>query len=202
MRTIRKADADLIGIQEPERNVARLGRELGFFYSERDHVLSRFPIIDPPDGDGVFVYVQLEPGKVVAIANVHLPSDPYGPYLVRDGGTRKQLRDLERTTRLPAIQKQLAVLPALARRGIPVFLTGDMNSPSHLDWTEAVARARADVTFPFSWPVSEALAEGRTPRLVPRGAPEPSPGSGIYLDAGQPGSRRTGSLRSHRLGVE
>jgi hypothetical protein len=32
-------------------------------------------------------------------------------------------------------------------QGIPVFLTGDFNSPSYLDRTPAVADARADVPF-------------------------------------------------------
>jgi endonuclease/exonuclease/phosphatase family metal-dependent hydrolase len=158
INTIRAADADIIGVQEPERNVARIGRELGFYYSERDHVVSRYPIIDPPDGDGIVVYVEIRPGKVVAMANVHLPSDPYGPYLVRDGGSKKKLLALEQSVRMPAIQRQLDVLPRLAKRGMPVFLSGDFNSPSHLDWTAAVSRVRADVKFPFSWPVSSALA--------------------------------------------
>jgi hypothetical protein len=39
-----------------------------------------------------------------------------------------------------------------------VFLTGDFNSPSHLDWTAAVDAVRAEVPFPFNWPVSSALA--------------------------------------------
>lgn len=159
VETIRASGADVVGIQEPKRNTARLAQELGWHYDERNHVISRFPLLDPPDGDGVYVYVQLEPGKVAAISNTHLPSDPYGPYLVRDGGTRKQLERLERRARLPYVQRQLVKLPRVIERGIPVFLTGDFNSPSHLDWTPAVARARADVRFPFIWPVSEALGK-------------------------------------------
>ena len=42
---------------------------------------------------------------------------------------------------------------------MPVFLTGDFNSPSHLDWTPAVAAVRDDVPYPFDWPVSRALAD-------------------------------------------
>jgi hypothetical protein len=90
---------------------------------------------------------------------VHLPSDPYGPYWVRDGEPLSAVLELERTTRLPAIQDQLRVLPALAASGIPVFLTGDFNSPSHLDWTPAVAAVRDQVRYPVVWPVSKALQD-------------------------------------------
>ena len=33
-----------------------------------------------------FSYVEVQRSKVVAISNLHLPSDAYGPELVRDGG--------------------------------------------------------------------------------------------------------------------
>jgi hypothetical protein len=98
-------------------------------------VISRYPLIEPSGGKGVYVFVELAPGKVAAIASVHLPAEPDGPYLVRDGGSRAAVRALEESVRLPAIRPQLRVLPSLARAGIPVFLVGDFNSPSHLDWT-------------------------------------------------------------------
>ncbi|MGC4089469.1 MAG: endonuclease/exonuclease/phosphatase family protein [Polyangiaceae bacterium] len=156
---IRTAGPDVVGVQEPERNTVRLAEALGWYADERNHVISRFPIIDPPGGDGIFVFVEVAKGRVAAVANVHLPSDPYGPYLVRDGGRRNELEALERSVRLPAIERQVRVLPRLAAQGVPVILTGDFNSPSHLDWTRAVARVRPEVKYPFVWPVSKALAD-------------------------------------------
>ena len=159
-KVIRLSGADVVGLQEAERNTDVIAKALGWYSSARDHVISRFPIVDPPDGDGVYVFVEPSPGRVVAVANVHMPSDPYGPFAVRDGATRAEVLELERTVRLPAIQTQLKVLPALAAQGIPVFLTGDFNSPSYLDWTAAVAKVRtADVKYPVVWPVSKALAD-------------------------------------------
>jgi hypothetical protein len=95
----------------------------------------------------------------VGLANVHLPADPYGPYLVRDGASPDEVRALEESLRLPAIRDQLRLLPGLAAAGIPVFLTGDFNTPSHLDWTEEVAAVREAVRYPFDWPVGVALAD-------------------------------------------
>ena len=95
---------------------------------------------------------------MVAVSNVHLPSTPYGPYQVRKGWPRSKVLELERTLRLPALHRVLRALPALAER-MPVFLTGDFNSPSHLDWTQAVADSRREVPYAVAWPASKALAE-------------------------------------------
>ena len=47
--------------------------------------------------------------------------------------------------------------PALGS-GSPVFLTGDFNEPSHLDWTQAAANAGLHFGKKVDWPTSEAVA--------------------------------------------
>ncbi|MFI5101103.1 MAG: endonuclease/exonuclease/phosphatase family protein [Actinomycetes bacterium] len=185
-RVIRMSGADVVGLQEAERNTDVIAKALGWYSSARDHVISRFPIVDPPDGDGVYVFVEPSPGRVVAVANVHMPSDPYGPYAVRDGATRAQVLELERTVRLPAIQTQLKVLPELAAQGIPVFLTGDFNSPSYLDWTAAVAKVRPDVKYPVVWPVSKALADAGLKDSYREAHPDPVAVPGFTWTPGSP----------------
>ena len=68
-------------------NTQTIADLLGWYASPRTSIISRYPLIDPSGGNGVYVYAELSPGRYVALANTHLPSDPYGPYLVRDGGT-------------------------------------------------------------------------------------------------------------------
>jgi endonuclease/exonuclease/phosphatase family metal-dependent hydrolase len=155
---IRASGADVVGLQEATMNTCPLALKLGWRCSERTHVISRYPIVDPPGARGLYVFVEPRPGRVVAVSGVHLPADPYGPYEIRDGATLDDVLQLENDLRMPAIQQQVRELPKLAARGIPVFLSGDFNTPSHLDWTQAVANARADVPFPVEWPVSKALA--------------------------------------------
>jgi endonuclease/exonuclease/phosphatase family metal-dependent hydrolase len=156
---IRASGADVVGLQEPTMNTRTIAEKLGWNYSERTSYMSRFPIIDPPGANGLYVFVEPGPGRVVAVANVHLPSDPYGPYEARDGATRDEVLQLENDLRVPAVQTEVQNLPELAAQGIPVFLTGDFNSPSHLDWTPAVDAVRADVPYPVVWPASKALAD-------------------------------------------
>ncbi len=156
---IRASGADVVGLQEPTMNTRTIAEKLGWNYSERTSYISRFPIIDPPGANGLYVFVEPVPGRVVAVANVHLPAEPYGPYEARDGATRDEVLQLENDLRVPAVQTEIQELPELAARGIPVFLTGDFNSPSHLDWTPAVDAVRADVPYPVVWPASKALAD-------------------------------------------
>ena len=88
VRAIHAADADIVGLQEAEGNTGRIAKALGWpYWSDRLHVVSRYPLIDPPGAAGQYVLAQVKPGQVFALANEHLPSDPYGPYLVRDGKT-------------------------------------------------------------------------------------------------------------------
>jgi len=156
---IAASGADVVGVQEAERNTRRLAALLGWYASPQAHVISRFPILDPPHSRGLFTYVEPVPGRVIAVANTHLPSTPYGPYRVRAGWSHHRVMRLERSLRVPALAPVLERLPRLAARGIPVFLTGDFNSPSYLDWTPRVARARTDVPYAVRWPASKALAD-------------------------------------------
>src|SRR4051812_40746739 len=146
---IRDARADIVGLQEAEGNTRRIAEALGWpYWSDRLHVVSRYPLIDPPAARGEYVLAQVAPGRVFALANVHLTSDPYGPYLVRDGRSVARVLANERATRLPEIRHTLRALRPALRHAIPAFMTGDFNTPSHLDWaavpwpvTRAVERA-------------------------------------------------------------
>lgn len=157
IEAIRLSGADVVGIQEAEGNLQRLAGALGWQYDLRNYVISRFPLIAPAGSEGRYVYVEVEPGKAVALANIHLPSDPYGPDAVRDGATVEQVLELEKATRLPAIESYIPALQALVNEGIPVFITGDFNAPSHRDWTDATAGSRKFLDYPVAWPVSSTL---------------------------------------------
>jgi len=72
---IKKSGADVVGIQEAWGNTARLAKAVGWkYYDQRQHIISRFPLFEAPE---------LLPDKMVAMANMHLPDEPYGPDMVR-----------------------------------------------------------------------------------------------------------------------
>jgi exonuclease III len=183
---IRAADADIVGLQETTMNARPIADGLGWHFSERAHIISRFPIVDPPGADGHYVFVEPQLGRVVAAANTHLPSTPYGPYRIRDGASLDRVIALEGRVRVPALMEQLAPLEKLSARRIPVFLTGDFNTPSHLDWTEAADEAREDIPFPVEWPVSKALADAGFADSYRRLHPDPIARPGFTWTPGGP----------------
>jgi endonuclease/exonuclease/phosphatase family metal-dependent hydrolase len=130
---IRAADADIVGLQETDRNLERIAAAAGMPYVDpRRRIISRWPIFDSGtgvrrapgaspysttalDADALHAWVMVRPGQVVAVANVHLSS----------GSGEEALRLTE--------ARPLAALGRLGASGTPVFLTGDFNSTSHLD---------------------------------------------------------------------
>ena len=174
---IRRADADIVGVQEPEGNLRRIARSAGLPYVDESlHLISRYPLY-PAHRDGVrFAYAALSLRNVVAIANVHLTASPYGPELQRDGKSERQVLENERQTRLPEIKPYLRPLARLSDAGVPTFLMGDFNSPSHLD--EA-----------FPWPVSRALAKAGFRDSYRDAHPDPVARPGLTWTAGTPPPR-------------
>lgn len=162
VEAVRLADADVVGFEEAYAHVPRIAKALGWGYvNGRLGVLSRYPLLDPPDGRGAYVYVQVQPGRVAAIANVHLPSTPYGPRRLMVGWTKRRVLDMERALRVPAIRPTLDALAPVVASGTPTFLVGDFNTPSHLDWTPDAVGLRPHVTIPMQWPVTRLIeAEG------------------------------------------
>ncbi len=157
-RAIRASGADVVGIEEGGGEIGQIARALHWrYYDIRMQIVSRLPLIDPPGGRGLYTFVEAAPGRVVAMENVHLPSAPYGPVWVKHGKTAAQVIAMEKRVRLPAIEPDLAAARTLHAAGIPVFLTGDFNSPSFRDWTQATVGIRPYMPYPLRWPVSAAV---------------------------------------------
>jgi endonuclease/exonuclease/phosphatase family metal-dependent hydrolase len=187
IEAIKKADPDVVALEEAEGNTLKVGEALGWpYHSVRSQLVSKMPLIDPPDADGRYEFVLVRPDQVVAISNVHLPSDPYGPYYVRDGKPLAEVIKLEQETRMPMLQERLDVLPALIAAGIPTFLTGDFNAPSHLDWTAASVGLRSHVKYAVAWPVSTAIEAAGFRDAYRELHPDPVADPGLTWWAGRP----------------
>jgi endonuclease/exonuclease/phosphatase family metal-dependent hydrolase len=91
---IRRADADIVGLQEPEGNIRAIARSAGLPYVDESlHLISRYPLYAAQRGGIRFAYAAIHPRKVVAISNVHLLSSPYGPELLQARGAQERARD-------------------------------------------------------------------------------------------------------------
>jgi endonuclease/exonuclease/phosphatase family metal-dependent hydrolase len=169
-KAVRAAHADVVAINEGYGNIPRLAAALGWqYFDTRTQVVSRFPLLTPPGSDafrlhrgarttdGRAVLVEVAPGRVVAIINVHLPSSPYSPFKVQNGASARDTLALEKRVRVPALRRPLRTAGNLIADQVPVFLLGDFNSPSDLDWTKATVGLRDQIRYPLRWPASAAV---------------------------------------------
>ena len=169
-KAIRAAHADVVAINEGYGNIPRLAAALGWQYFDiRTQIVSRFPVLTTPGSDafrlhrgarttdGRAVFVEIAPGRVVAIVNVHLPSSPYSPFKVQKGAPAREILALEKRVRVPALQLPLRTARKLIADHVPVFLLGDFNSPSDLDWTKKTVGLRDQIRYPLRWPASAAV---------------------------------------------
>lgn len=126
-------------------------------------VISRYPIGKPSPNDlGVPLDVD---GREVWIFNIHHDDEPYGPYQVMgiEYGpapfvkTGAEAQDWATKTRGPAMEMLEAEM-AVAAKAAAVFVTGDFNEPSGLDWTAATVAA-GHHPFAVDWPTTRRLTE-------------------------------------------
>lgn len=186
VEAVRRARVDVVAVQEPEGNLDRLAEALGWHHDPRAYVVSRFPLLDPPGAEGGWSFVEVVPGGVVAIASVHLPSEPYGPSAALAGASRYELLEIERATRMPSIEPLLAVLAPMAASGMPVFIAGDFNAPSHADWVDSTVGLRPQIRMPLEWPVSRALEAAGFVDAWRNLRPDPVASPGLTWWAGRP----------------
>ncbi len=157
---VKRVDADVVGVLESYNRLPEIAEATGYpYYNTSLQILSKYPILEPSGGDGQYAFIEVQPGFAVVLCNIHLDYVKYGPKLLRNGVPVDEVIASEDEVRTSALAGQLEVLPALAGQGYPVFLTGDFNQPSSLDYTEDTAEIHPDVEVPVAWPVSEALFE-------------------------------------------
>ena len=142
---IRLAGAEVVAIEEAYGNTDRLAAALGWAnVDRRTQIISQLPIVAIRGKRGTaLTLVEVSPGCVVAVGNVHLPSDPVVDTLISQG-KHDEILAIEHASRLPPLQMVLQDLRTFADAGMPTFLAGDFNARSHLDDS-------------FPWPTSLAL---------------------------------------------
>lgn len=158
VEAIKRSGADVVGLQEPWGNSTRLAKELGWKYcNPAQHIISRFPLYETSDSHNYYTLIEVDAGRFIAMSNVHLLNEAYGPDLLKAGKTAEQVEVSEKRIRVPTVLPFIKRLAHLAQKGMPVFLVGDFNSGSHLDWTQAAVGKLANHRLEVKWPVTQEL---------------------------------------------
>ncbi|HEY4163980.1 MAG TPA: endonuclease/exonuclease/phosphatase family protein, partial [Dongiaceae bacterium] len=188
---IRAAAPDIVGLQEPEGNTRHLADMLGWPCADEGlHLISRFPLFrlaadDQPDRSGRFgdqsvTLVEIRPGAVVALANLHLVPFPAG---------QENDRALDRRRR-DELGSHVAQLQPLAKRGMPAFLIGDFNGASPLDLPTSVERENSLLHLPARAGFRDSYREVH---------PDPAARPGITWSPGCPHPRPYPDLTPERI---
>ena len=179
-KAIQLAKADIVGIQETRSprgdTLEDLAKLLGWNHDEGSCIVTRYEIVEHFKGGKDYkggIKVKLASNKHAYVFNLHLPSHPYQPYQLL--GIRpkwhKHKFDIEfikteaetiewaQKARGKDVAKLLKQIQGLPDKDAPVFVVGDFNEPSHLDWTEAAAKAGRHpikVAYPTSTEMTKA----------------------------------------------
>jgi exodeoxyribonuclease-3 len=178
--TISAVGADIIGIQEGDNDTPAIANALGFNYhmlpitesGYNNAIITRFAITQTYTNG---VKLDMGPLGEAYVFSVHLKASPYEPYRLHpqaaqlNGGTPINTGSPEtdaaaavasaNSTRGAKRNHVLNEIASVVPAGAKVFLVGDFNEPSHLDWTEAAGpNGAGHHTHVVAWPSSIAVA--------------------------------------------
>jgi len=157
---IEDVDADVVGVLESYNRLPEIAEKTGYpYYNLGLQLLSKYPIHEPSGAEGLYALIEVQPGYVVAMFNTHLDYVRYGPRLYLGGMPLEEVLASEDEVRTRSIEVLTPDMQSLLGEGYPVFLTGDLNQPSSLDYTEETVGMREGVTEVIPWPVSEVLLD-------------------------------------------
>jgi PKD repeat protein len=163
LNAILASGADIVGLSEVDEDFGTvLADKLHWYkYSNLDNcIISRFPIGKTWNSmTGAGAEIVIENNKKIAVHTVHLTYTPYGPYTacLDEADYNKIYDDEESSGRVAEITDALAAVHAYVQDGTPMFLLGDLNSPSHLDWVDAAADQHC--MYAVEWPVTIKIQE-------------------------------------------
>lgn len=162
LRFLVSSGSDVVGLSESRGTHAKSMADALGWYSVHNGgdlaIISKYPLGATFTAEAGFgARVEFAAGERAVIWDVHLNYTPYGPY---DACFDKMSVDqiIARESQSGRVREIDSVLRALAphkAEGIPVFLVGDFNAPSHRDWTPAAASLHCGYTV--NWPVSQAV---------------------------------------------
>jgi len=93
--------------------------------------------------------------------------------------------------RLPTALPYITELRSLAHQGVPVFLTGDFNSPSNLDWTQSTVNKLRNHRYDVPWPVTKTLENKGFIDSYRSYHPDPIQSPGYTWPSGRPALKKS-----------
>ncbi|MDR2383911.1 MAG: endonuclease/exonuclease/phosphatase family protein [Prevotellaceae bacterium] len=170
---IKESDADIVGIQEEAKDAAAtIAKSLGWttvhtyktLLGKGCAIISKYPVV-AFSASKIGAKLKIGENKYAWMFNQHLNHCPYEPYRLNGieycGGTLHSEEEAIASAwnaRKNDVELTIAEIKTAQADKIPIFLTGDFNEPSYLDWTERAAAAGL-CKIPVAWPATKKLHE-------------------------------------------
>src|SRR4029079_15625350 len=110
-KVIRKLDADVVGVLESYERLPEIARRTGYrYYNTSLQLLSKYPILEPSGGDGLYALLEVKPGYVIPFFNVHLDYVDWGPRALSKGDPVTSVPANEDLVRTSALERPAAAM--------------------------------------------------------------------------------------------
>jgi endonuclease/exonuclease/phosphatase family metal-dependent hydrolase len=173
VEVIRASNADVAGIQEETKDAAAyIAKKLGWtsihtyksLLGKGCAIISRYPIVAFSESKAG-VKLKISDDTYIWMFNVHLNHCPYEPYLLNgiEYCSKPLCTEAEAiasawNARQGDVETVIADIKKAQEEHLPVFLTGDFNEPSYMDWTERATTAGL-CKIPVAWPATKTIHE-------------------------------------------
>ena len=150
VEVIKDTNADVVGLQELYNAGGKLVKAMGKGWRINGTILSKHPIEVLDKGDQYFTVCRIRPRnrKNIIVINTHWWPIKYGPdvigKLARKSALPKNIEKFKKEVSLQSVpakgkrgyQRTVNAIKKYLDAGETVFVTGDFNEASDLDWTE------------------------------------------------------------------
>jgi endonuclease/exonuclease/phosphatase family metal-dependent hydrolase len=170
-RVIRETSVDIVGIQESSKNgnnmAEKIANEMNWhsYTSSNCTIISRYPVVQiSTNRKGC--KIQIDENRFVWMFNIHLIHCPYEPYQLNGIpycnapllNTAEEAIESAWKSRKKDVEATVSDIKEAQKDNCPIFLTGDFNEPSCLDWTEKAAKAGI-CKIPVAWLATKTFME-------------------------------------------
>lgn len=164
--------ADIVGIQEATSKDHNTAKQIAdslnwhsYVYGRSTAIISKYPIVDTSENKQG-VKIKIDDSHFVWMFNVHLMYCPYEPYQLNGIeycgapllSTATEAIESAKKSREKEVKSNVADILTAQKEGYPVFLTGDFNEPSCLDWTDKAVEAKI-CKIAVEWPSTKAFID-------------------------------------------
>jgi endonuclease/exonuclease/phosphatase family metal-dependent hydrolase len=163
---IQASDADIVGLIETYGSGEEIADALGFYYyliSSNLSIMSRFPILETIKAFKPFNFggarIDLGGSEELIFLNTWLHYLPSYYKSIEEGKSSAYIEKAEADTRHFEIRNILIEIQPLITNSdeVPLIMSGDFNSGSHLDWTDHTKEIHYG--HKINWPVSNEMVK-------------------------------------------